>query len=382
VYTNLAYQILAYALENMTDTSFPELINGTILFPLSLTSTYYPLAPSSATVNAIIPFNDTSAWYSTNPRPLNPGGAVYSTTNDMRSFGKSILNSTLLSSALTRRWLKPHSFTPDSYVSVGAPWEIMTYPPTSRFPVRIYSKAGDVGLYSTMMGLMPDYNVGFTVLAAGTAHARTSRVLSDLLVSSFVPAIKQVAASQANETYAGIYSSSDGSNSTMSFSVTPNEGDVGSNLRLDSLVYNGTDLVSFVSLALGIDETTTELTIDMYPTGLTQRQRNGREVIESWRASFNVQPVASNRTLEAGISQLGPFSTACGAWESVDGLVYGGVAIDEVLFRRDEGDVTGVEVRFLQQGFLGKEAEESGNVRREEGVLKEGVRMKMKKVKW
>jgi hypothetical protein len=300
----------------------------------------------------------------------------------MRSFGKSILNSTLLSSALTRRWLKPHSFTPDSYVSVGAPWEIMTYPPTSRFPVRIYSKAGDVGLYSTMMGLMPDYNVGFTVLAAGTAHARTSRVLSDLLVSSFVLAIKQVAASQANETYAGIYSSSDGSNSTMSFSVTPNEGDVGSNLRLDSLVYNGTDLVSFVSLALGIDETTTELTIDMYPTGLTQRQRNGREVIESWRASFNVQPVASNRTLEAGVSQLGPFSTACGAWESVDGLVYGGVAIDEVLFRRDEGDVTGVEVRFLQQGFWGKEAEESGNVRREEGVLKEGVRLKMKKVKW
>lgn len=168
----------------------------------------------------------------------------------------------------------------------------------------------------------------------------------------------------------------------MRFSVTPNEGDVGSNLRLNSLVYNGTDLVSFISLALGIDETTTELTIDMYPTGLTQRQRNGREVIESWRASFNVQPVASNRTLEAGISQIGPFSTACGAWESVDGLVYGGMAIDEMLFRRDEGDVTGVEVRFLQQGFWGKEGEESGNVKREEGVLKEGVRMKMKKVKW
>ena len=142
VYTNLAYLLLAYALENMTGAHFPDLMNSTILHPLSLTSTYYPLAPSSATKRAIIPFEDTSAWYSTNLRPLNPGGAVYSTTKDMRTFGKSILNSTLLSSALTRRWLKPHSFTPDRHISVGAPWEIMTYPSTSRFPVRIYSKAG------------------------------------------------------------------------------------------------------------------------------------------------------------------------------------------------------------------------------------------------
>ena len=361
----------------MTDTRFPELMNSTILSRLALSSTYYPLAPKSSIANAIIPSPISLAEYFVNLRALNAGGAVYSTINDMRAFGKSILNSTLLSPALTRRWLKPHSFAPNSYLAVGAPWEIVSYPPTSMFPVRIYTKSGDVGLYSTNMGMLPDYNVGFTVLTAGVAATVTSRVLSDLVVSAVVPALKQVAASQANETYAGSYGSGE-TNSTMSLTVTPNEGDVGSALRVDELVYNGTDLIALYAFTLGLQNTNLEVTAEAYSTGL--QRRNGGTVLESWRVAFNVRPSSRNSAL---VSQLGPFTSVCETWAGVDGSSYGGVGIDEILFRREGGNVTGAEVRFLREGFWGKEGGGGQNRKRDEGeVVRDGVKLKRVRVEW
>ncbi|KAI9881429.1 MAG: hypothetical protein M1823_006658, partial [Watsoniomyces obsoletus] len=217
---------------------------------------------------------------------------------------KSILEHTLLAPALTRRWLKPYAFTSDTYLTFGAPWEIVPFPAQSRFPVQIYSKSGQIGLYSTMMGLMPDYHVGFTVLVAGPQFA-TATVLSDLVVSNFVPAVKRVAASQASEMYVGTYVSCN-ENSSASFSVTANKGDVGSTLRLDGLVYNGTDLLALFALAQGLDGTTAELVVDVYPTGF--RESAGGQAKESWRASFGAQAVGAS----GSVPELGPFSAACG----------------------------------------------------------------------
>jgi hypothetical protein len=49
---------------------------------------------------------------------------MYSSSGDMSSLGRAILRSTLLKPAMTRRWLKPTSFTSDPKALVGMPWGI------------------------------------------------------------------------------------------------------------------------------------------------------------------------------------------------------------------------------------------------------------------
>lgn len=73
-----------------------------------------------------------------------------------------------------------------------APWEIYRLPipsntiiNTSRL-VDTYSKSGDVGQYSTYFGLVPDYNIGITVLTAGDNPNRQVPPVRATLVDIFV----------------------------------------------------------------------------------------------------------------------------------------------------------------------------------------------------
>lgn len=52
-------------------------------------------------------------------------GGIYSTANDLTALGSAILNYSVLSSAATRKWLKPVSLTSGLGTSMGAPWEIL-----------------------------------------------------------------------------------------------------------------------------------------------------------------------------------------------------------------------------------------------------------------
>jgi hypothetical protein len=63
-------------------------------------------------------------------------------SNDISTLGKSILNSDLLSKALTRRWLKPKSLLADLSKAVGMPWEIERVQLGER-SVDLYTKDGD-----------------------------------------------------------------------------------------------------------------------------------------------------------------------------------------------------------------------------------------------
>lgn len=56
---------------------------------------------------------------------------------------------------------------------------------TSRI-VDIYSKAGDVGVYSTFFALDPDHKIGITVLAAGDNPTFQVLPLKDLMLDVFV----------------------------------------------------------------------------------------------------------------------------------------------------------------------------------------------------
>lgn len=341
----MAFTLLAYALENITETSFAELVNSTIA-DLDLNSTYYGAAPTGS---AVVPPG--MPMYSSNLTVINPAGGFYSTLNDMRRFGVSILNSTLLPAALTRRWLKPHSFTPDTYRTVGAPWEIVPFPPNNRFPTQIYSKSGNVGAYSSMMGLIPDYGVGFTVLSAGPSP-QTPRYLSDLVTSTFLPAVKEAAAEQTERLYAGVYTD-ESSNSTVELSMREDPV-IGPIVRIDNWTFNGTSMAQFLSSILGLSSSSGPLELNLFPTGLKSVAENGDELI-SWRGTVGVLP--GNVTVSSFEAPLsGPFTAGCDAWAGLDPYTYGYTAFDEALFRASpqNGSVLAVEMRVLQQAFLEK----------------------------
>ena len=52
--------------------------------------------------------------------------------------------------------------------------------------VDTYTKSGDIGVYSTYFGLVPDYNIGITVLAAGDSPNRQVPPIRGTLVDIFV----------------------------------------------------------------------------------------------------------------------------------------------------------------------------------------------------
>ena len=52
--------------------------------------------------------------------------------------------------------------------------------------VDIYSKAGDVGVYSTFFGLVPDHELGITVLAAGADPNGQVQPLKSIVSEIFV----------------------------------------------------------------------------------------------------------------------------------------------------------------------------------------------------
>jgi CubicO group peptidase (beta-lactamase class C family) len=61
IYSNLAFQILGYALEAMTNKTFEQSLHSSLLEPLGLDRTSLE-APKNKS-NAVIPGNETTSWW-------------------------------------------------------------------------------------------------------------------------------------------------------------------------------------------------------------------------------------------------------------------------------------------------------------------------------
>ena len=302
-YSNSAYQILTYALENLTSQSYDDLFHAYLANPLSLSSTYITLPSSSS--SSIVPVDATSSWYDYDFRDEVPAAGMYSSINDLRAIGRSILNSTLLSKAQTRRWLKPHSFTADVNGAVGAPWEIFRQP--TKHVSWMYSKGGAVGSYGSEIILLPDYDVGIVVLAAGDTASAHSDKLSNIVSSIITPALEEAAKAESKEKYTGTYVGlQEQSRITVSADGSPGLG-------ISEWTFNGTDFFA-VAQALVLRTTTNDphqnTSIRLWPSGLTSTNMDGIETATGWRAVVGALPI-NNPT-------PGPFLGPCIGWFRVD----------------------------------------------------------------
>jgi len=256
-------------------------------------------------------------------------GSLYSSTSDMVSLGRSILSSQFLKLPQTRRWMKPLTHTADLHFSIGAPWEIfrIQLPSTSRV-IDLYTKDGGIGVYSSEIVLIPEWGIGLSILEAGTSSALG--VIFQMIAEIMGPALEAAARKEADTAYSGHYVSSD---PKLNSSITITTDDSLSGLGVTSWISNGTDMLNTVALLLVPNPS-----IRLYSTGLKKKLSDGNSLV-SWRAVIDNMD-QSNAT---------SFFPTCLNWGSVDGLMYGTIAVDDFVFTvgRD-GMATSVEPRVLR----------------------------------
>ncbi|ETN43990.1 uncharacterized protein HMPREF1541_10855 [Cyphellophora europaea CBS 101466] len=328
-YSNNAFGLLAWALEAIINDgrSFSQIQQDNLLAPLGLSNTFYHLPEDRNLTNVMIPFNATSADWGLLGSFDDPAGSYYSSVTDLNAMGRSILRHELLPRRLSQRWLQPVSFTSDPDMAVGMPWEIFRFEvpvsPGSKATkiVEMYSKAGDVGLYSTIMVMVPDYGIGATVLTAGLGQGSLMRLyIVGMLRDNVFPAFETLAGEDAQKVYGGTYVDSN-TNSSVTVALKADRPGLG----LENWTSRGIDMQQDGQGIKGMLGSTLEGDVELrlQPTGRVDEKRN--------RVGFRMVP--------QDLKYQENFLFRCFSWASVDGLTYGLNGMDEVIFELDDEGV-------------------------------------------
>ncbi|KAI1773109.1 beta-lactamase/transpeptidase-like protein [Hypoxylon cercidicola] len=336
-YSNMGYQILAYALEAITQKQFPQMLQADIIDKLNLQNTFYT-KPDNAL--GVIPQGSETQW-SFSIGEASPTGNMYSSASDLSRLGRAIFRHTLLPPAQTRRWLKPTALTADMREGLGSPWGIRRIPLAdgSRV-VDAYSKAGSINVYMSLLVLLPDYDVGISALLAGGWPGNSNWDMADAVGAALVPALEEAARAQADAAYAGAYGDGDGGlNSSLVLRTDPGRPGLG----VERWVSNGTDMLP-VAVRYTLNYEVAAPAVRLYPTGLETTRVAGdgdgaRRV--AWKA------VVEN--LAAPDHGADMFSTNCGTWVGQTTAVYADMPLDQFVFTLDaNGNAVSVEPLALR----------------------------------
>jgi CubicO group peptidase (beta-lactamase class C family) len=333
IFSNAGYIILAYALESITGRPFASLLNDSVLTPLKMSSTSL-LEPASS-VHGVIPSSPSAAELS---KPLAieaPFNGLYSSLTDISTALLSILSSQLLGQAVTNRWFKPVSFTSNQVNSVGRPWEIYSLTTSGPSPViPVFQVRGNVGLYSSHIGLVPDYGVGFVILSADSESSPDLNAYADVISVALIPALEQNAITQASTAFSGTYFSAVinvSDNSTISLTIAQ-ATDSTPGISITNFTSGTTDIRAIYAKLNGIEPQ--NLSFRLYPTDLVDIFQ------EDTRMAF--------RAIFQDVTELGDAGTpTCDTWRSVDKLQVDGVGMDEFIFQMKGESVVAVEVPAL-----------------------------------
>lgn len=268
---------------------------------------------------------------------------MYSSTNDLSKLGRAILTSTIIKPSMTRRWLNPVTFSSDFYASIGAPWGVRRIQlDKDKQPHRtlsVFTKAGTFRRYTSFITLLKDFNLGFTIMMAGTPSLSNFRI-ADLIGESIIPAYDAVSREEADKLFSGTYVSLERygrRNSLVGRSfMTINTDPTKPGLGVHQWVSNGTDMVEMaVKLQSGTDYKPKSAETRLYYTQLESKVKGGGKR-QSWKAVFE----------DTGGVDIGPqfWYTNCGSWVSVTGVTYASMPLDEFIFNFDSsGKVSSVE---------------------------------------
>jgi hypothetical protein len=259
---------------------------------------------------------------------------MYASTNDLSTLGRAMLSSQLIKPVLTRRWLRPVSYSADPAAAVGAPWglrRIQLQPATQPFrALTAFVKSGAFQDYSSFITLMPQFNLGFSIMLAGKAPLSNFEI-ADFIGAAIVPAYDAAARNEAGLIFAGTYVSAhtgtNGTSSNASTSITVTVDPAKPGLGITSWISNGTNMIDLaVKVQSGLNVTAQNPEVRLYYTQLESKTASGGKE-QSWKAVFE----------DTGVpwTDGGLFSTACGAWVGITGVTYGSLPLDEFIFTFD-----------------------------------------------
>ncbi|KAK1491631.1 beta-lactamase [Colletotrichum cuscutae] len=310
VYSNIGIALLALAVEAASHQTYETILTDTILKPLGLTKTSIA---TPAKGSGFIPFQEPT-WGSDLGAYAAAGG-IYTNTRDMLTFGTAILSDKV--GIDTGSWLKPRAFTSSRGYSIGAPWEIWTTSTLldSGVPVSVYTKSGDLGLYTNVLLLIPDYNLVISILTAGAEAAGTfqfpSQVISPV-IQALIPALEKANKEHAAAVFAGEYID-EKSNSTLKLSI-----DDGPGLSLTNYTVRGFDVLSHIpSYGVGSKIQALNVSGRVYPTNI----REGNQW--SWRAVYK-----NHDEPDVGDKLVYPDGD-CQTWGLIDRKTYNYLALDD-----------------------------------------------------
>ncbi|KAG7289323.1 hypothetical protein NEMBOFW57_005690 [Staphylotrichum longicolle] len=204
--------------------------------------------------------------------------------------------------------------------------------------VHTFNKIGSLGAYSCLFALIPELDIGFSVLAAGDLPAGITNAIAETLTQTYIPTLSYIARAQAKATYAGHYRhASLLSNTTASTSNTTSSPPLNSSLTITvdptapglnvtAWISNST-LMAPVAVAITANITPSYLpkiqpSVRLYPTGLEERLPDGGKKV-AFKAVFEDLSLPESS---------GGFVTDCATWVGVTAVVYGSMPLDLFVF--------------------------------------------------
>ncbi|KAI1110398.1 beta-lactamase/transpeptidase-like protein [Nemania sp. NC0429] len=343
-YSDIGYVLLGYALERMTRRTFQQSFNDKLVRPLNLSRTFYTTPRDSL---GVIPGDRYQTTWAFNMGNESPTGGVYCSSSDLSAVGRAILKSTLLPASVTRRWLRPVTFSSDPASSVGSPWGVRRITVSQDTPYQFattFNKLGNIGKYSALLAVIPDFDIGFSILAAGDIPTTLAVDLADTLANTYLPTLQGIGRKAAQATYAGQYvSEATRVNSSLTISVDATHPGLG----VGPWVSNGQDMMGLVvALSQNVSSEywdNIQASVRLYPSGLWDALPNGGRKV-GFRAVFEdmALPVVQK-----------PYTTDCSTWVSVSGVAYGSQPLDLFIFEMDSaGRVVAVENAALRNRMV------------------------------
>ncbi|KAM7197442.1 Beta-lactamase/transpeptidase-like protein [Naviculisporaceae sp. PSN 640] len=356
VYSNIAFALLGFVVEAVTNKPFSEFLHDDIFAPAGMNHSFASKPDDSL---GYIPLGD--EWWNATLGFEAPAGEYYSSVNDLLAFGTSVLQNKYLTPPKTRKWFKPSGVaTSSSGMVIGQPWEIFRVQNVTADGrlIELYTKGGDIRSYHSILGFIPDYDLVVAILLGGegTGAFDVLRPFSQL-VQTLLPAVEEAGKTQASSVYAGRYV-----DTTTNSSIT---------LGLDDS--SGLDITEWI--VRGVDVRTTVQGLDLpplpypppplpepsrfrlYPTivGNGSSDSTEGEYQTAWRAVPAIGTAEEVAALEAGFIWD---MAACVTWASLDRLTYMLQSWDHFVFtlggegeaeRAKELELVGYDVRLVRE---------------------------------
>lgn len=205
-----------------------------------------------------------------------------------------------------------------------------------------FNKAGNIGDYSALLAILPDFDIGISVLLAGdlpgnagfglagmsitmknyiAKNEGNTYLKTDIIGDSLLLPIEEAARSEAGAIYSGHYVSPDDKlNSSMTITTDELPG-----LSISQWFSNGTDF-AWIATVLQNQYKPVTPRIRLYPSGLEGPSEDGGKRV-AFKAMFE--------DADAPRNDGKMFSTECGSWVSIESVIYGSAAMDELIFNLD-----------------------------------------------